>query len=208
MGGSGKSTQAHLLSLAYGFPRISAGDQLRELAKQEESPLREQAESLMLKGALMPDELLISVAIAPLQATYHTSRGFILDGVPRNPTQANIVATSLGELGMYTIKAIHIHVSLEQVHKRIAQRLVCENCQAPSGYPGSQTRCDFCDSVLISRNDDMSNIIVERWQEHFRQTGPLIQNYEREGKLIQINGDRSIHIVFAEIINALRLAGL
>lgn len=205
--GSGKSTQARLLSLAYDFTCVSAGDQLRELVKQGKSPIREQVESLMLRGAFMPDELLIPIVIAPIQTAYYTSVGFILDGVPRNITQASMLTTSLKGLGIYTIKAIHLQVSAEKVRERIARRLVCKNCQAPGGYPGSQMSCDFCDGVLIPRNDDVSDVMVDRWQEHLRQTEPLIQTYENESRLVHINGDRPIHIVFAEIINALHLVG-
>lgn len=114
MPGAGKSTQARLLSLACGFTRISAGDQLRELVKQGESSIQKEVESLMSRGALMPDELLISVVIAPIQTAYRVSRGFVLDGVPRSLTQANMLAVSLKELGVNTVKAVHLYISPEQ----------------------------------------------------------------------------------------------
>lgn len=205
--GSGKSTQARLLSLAYSFVCLSPGDRLRELARQEASPLRAQAESSVSKGTLMPPELFIPVVISPIQTAYDTSRGFILDGVPRNITQATMLAKSLMELGISTIKVVHLQVSLEQVQERIARRLVCKSCQAPSGYQGSRVNCDFCNGVLVPRKDDISGTLVDRWQDHLRQTEPLIQAYERKGELVHINGDKPPHMVLVEIISALHLAG-
>jgi len=203
MSGAGKSTQAHLLSRAYGFTRIGAGEQLRELATQGEAPIHRQIELLLLKGYLMPDEIVVPIMIDPIKAACDTSAGFILDGTPRNLKQAELLDTSLQEMGMCNIRVIYFHILLDQLRERVAQRLVCKNCQAPSGYPGSRSKCDFCGGMLAPRMDDTADVVDKRWREYIKQTEPLIQAYDRQGKLICINAERPIHIVFAEIINAL-----
>jgi adenylate kinase len=200
--GSGKSTQASLLSRACAFPCISAGHLLREIAANVATQMREPVASLLLTGSFMPDELLMSTVIPPLEAAYKASKGIILDGMPRKLSQAKLLDASLKELGVYTIKAVYLSISPDQARERVAQRLICKNCQAPGGYPGGRTRCDFCEDELIRRVDDISNLMDTRWREYFRQTEPLIQAYEEEDKLVTINGEQPIHIVFAEIIKA------
>jgi adenylate kinase len=207
MPASGKSTQARLLAKAFGFVRISAGDQLRELVSHGDD-ISEQIKSMMQRGALMPDELLMSVVITPIQASYDSSKGFILDGVPRNLSQANLLNASLKVMKMHSMKVVYLTTSLEEIKKRIARRQICKNCQAPSGYKGSQSKCDFCEGELVKRMDDISEAMSERLREYLKQTEPLIQAYGSTGNLVQIDGNRPIHIVLAEIIKALSILNL
>jgi adenylate kinase len=202
MSGTGKSTQAHLFSRAYGFTRIGAGERLRKLATEGEAHLRQQAESLLLKGSIVPDEIATSIMLTPIQDAYGTSKGFIIDGAPRNLSHANILNTGLKELGKHTIRVIYFDISLDQMRERVAQRLICKSCYAPSGYPGHTVKCDFCESALVPRMDDVSDTMEKRWREYVKQTEPLIQEYDCQGKLIHINAARPIHIVFADIVAA------
>lgn len=205
MSGAGKSTQAHLFSQAYGFTRIAAGEQLRKLATQGEAPIHLQIEPLLLEGTLMPDEMAMPVTIDPIKAAYDTSVGFILDGTPRNLRQGELLDASLQEMGIHNIGVIYFNISLDQLKERVARRLECKSCQAPSGYPGSQAKCDFCGGMLAPRIDDVADVMDKRWREYVKKTEPLIQAYDHQKKLISINAEQPIHIVFAEIINALRL---
>jgi adenylate kinase len=201
--GSGKSTQARLLSRAYDFTRITPGDVLRNLAKQEDIQIRQQVTSLLLKGVHMPDELLTSIVIAPLQEVYNTATGIVLDGVPANLTQAKLLDASLKEIGIHISKAVYLYAT-DHVRERAMRRLVCKNCQAPGNYHNSQTKCDFCEGELIRRTDDVPQVMDNRWKEYLEQTKPLIQAYRSEGKLTSVNSEQPIHMVFAEIINVLR----
>src|SRR5947209_3333076 len=107
MSGAGKSTQAHLFSRSYGFTRIGAGERLRELATGGEAHIRQQAESLLLKGSIVPDEVAASIMLIPIQDAYDTSAGFVLDGAPRNLSHADMLDTALKGLGKYIIKAVY-----------------------------------------------------------------------------------------------------
>lgn|GEM_PF-6023973 len=193
-----------MLSYAYGFVHISPGDQIRDLFKHGEAKIREQVMPLLLTGEPMPEELLRSIVLIPMELAYNTARGVILDGVPRNLTQANILDAFLNELDIHTSKAINLHISNDHARKRAMQRLICKNCLAPSGYPGCKMTCDFCETELTRRIDDVSDVMDSRWNEYYYQTEPLMQSYEDKGNLMHVNGERPIHVVFAEVINSLR----
>ena len=203
--GSGKSTQAHLLSLAYGFSYVSPGDIFRSLPEHIDDQIYKQVTAYMLRGVLIPDSLFIQVMKAPLRKFYDFPTSLVFDGLPRSIAQAEWLNQSLTEQEIAICKAIYLDVSFEEMTKRVAKRLVCMNCHAPNGYYNGQTRCDFCGGELIQRKDDELTTVDGRLLEYQKQTEPLIRLYKAENKLIEIDGEQSIHIVFAKLIKSLQL---
>lgn len=201
--GSGKSTQTRLLAHAYNLIRISPGEVLRDLSKQQGSDLYEEVTSLMRRGALMPDELLISVVITPLRLAYETSSGVVLDGVPGSLKQLNLLESSLREQGIQISKAVYLSVSAANAQKRAMQRMVCKNCQAPGSSQDGLTVCNFCGGELVPRADDVPDVIDNRWREYLDKTEPLVQAYERAGRLVTILSEHPAHFVFAELIRSI-----
>lgn len=203
--GSGKSTQAHLLSLAYNFTYVSPGDIFRSPAAYIDDETYKEVTSYMNRGELIPDELFIRVMKAPLQMFFKSSTCLVFDGLPRSIAQAEWLNELLARQEIDICKAIYLDVSFEEMTKRIAKRLVCMSCHSPNGYYSGQIRCDFCDGELVHRRDDEVTVVDERLQEYQKQTEPLIRMYKTENKLIEINGEQPIHIIFAKIIKALQL---
>ncbi len=160
----------------------------------------------MLKGILIPDKLFIQVMQAPLQNFYDISTSLVFDGLPRSIAQAVWLNKSLTEQQIEICKAIYLDVSLEEMTKRVAKRLVCMSCHAPNGYYNGQEKCDFCGGELAQRVDDESTTVHDRLLEYQKQTEPLIKLYKADNKLIEIDGEQPIHIVFADLIKSLQLS--
>ena len=225
--GSGKGTQASLLSEKYGIPSISTGDILRQsIESQEELGLK--AKKYMDEGALVPDELVIEIVKSRLVKP-DCKRGFILDGFPRTVTQAEALDSLLdkpltpfnnppaplwkgdkGDSLDYSLSAvIDINVKDEVVIERLSGRRICRRCNRiyhiVSLPPKTTGMCDDCDGALYQRYDDEPEVIKKRLQIYMIQTAPLIRYYQGKGKLISINGDREIKEINEDIVKSLNL---
>jgi adenylate kinase len=205
--GSGKGTQASLLSEKYDIPSISTGDILRQsIEAQEELGLK--AKKYMNEGALAPDELIIEIVKSRLIKP-DCERGFILDGFPRTVAQAEALDSLLNSLGYSLCAVINIDVKDEVVIERLSGRRMCRRCNRiyhivylPSKVTGI---CDDCDGILYQRDDDKPEAIKKRLQVYMIQTTPLICYYQEKGKLIFINGDREVKEIHEEIVQTFLL---
>ena len=126
--GTGKGTQAKLLSRRFGWPHISTGEMLRE-AVASESALGREAKEFMDEGALVPDELVIKMLLERIGQP-DAKAGFILDGFPRNLAQATTLDATLAEHNDRIDLAINLAVSTEDLVRRLSARRVCVNCGA------------------------------------------------------------------------------
>ncbi len=187
--GAGKGTQAKWISKEYGLPHISTGDILRHNVK-EGTELGKEAKKYMDAGGLVPDELIIKMMKERL-AQEDCKGGFILDGFPRTINQAE-------ELEKITdIDAVlNIHVPFEKLIERITGRRSCPKCGAvyhiKYNPPKKDNTCDVCGSTLIQRDDDKEETVKKRLETYEKQTAPLIDYYERKGKLITVEGQEEI----------------
>ncbi len=194
--GSGKGTQAKLLSEKFAIPHISTGDIFRENIKNK-TELGKKALEYINKGKLVPDELvneIVSSKIAHLQ-------GFILDGYPRKLSQAEFLE-SFSNIDY----AIEISISDEAAIKRISGRRVCESCGATysiydEGYTG---KCLKCGSELKIRDDDKEEAVKKRLEIYHTETKPLLGFYSSKGILIKIDGEQPIEKVFEDILCRIR----
>ena len=117
--GSGKGTQAELLSDRLGIPVISTGNILTQ-AVREGTPLGLEAASYMNEGRLVPDEVIIGIVRERLSAE-DCGGGYILDGVPRTIRQAE----ALEEMGVEVTDAVSLEVSDDNIIERLTGRVIC-----------------------------------------------------------------------------------
>jgi adenylate kinase len=168
--GAGKGTQASLLAAAHGIPHISTGDILRSAVKNQ-TPLGVKAKAFMDAGELVSDALVIDLIRERLKEA-DAEPGWILDGFPRNATQAGFLDKLLTELGVAVNCAINLDVPDEVVVDRLVKRGEAEG-----------------------RSDDNEATIRRRLQVYREQTAPLIAYYEGQVKLKTIDGDQDLAIV-------------
>lgn len=200
--GAGKGTQAELLSKALGIPQVSTGDLFRENLK-EETELGLLAKGYMERGELVPDSVTIAMVRERL-ARPDCEAGAILDGFPRTVAQAEALEAMLAEMGSRLKVVPYIKVSEDVLLSRLAGRWTCRNCGAmyhqlfsPPRQPGV---CDKCGGELYQRADDTPETQRHRIQVYFEQTAPLIDYYREKGLLVEVDGQRSIGEVQAELL--------
>jgi len=205
--GSGKGTQAKLLSKKYSIPHIAMGDILREEVAKK-TPLGEKVNVYMSKGELVPDEIVIEVLKKRLQEADCVD-GFILDGFPRTLNQAKALDNMLNELNLKIDAVIYIDVPDEEIMKRLSLRRTCKVCgriyNLHYNPPKQDGKCDVCGGELIIRDDDKPEVIKNRLKVYNDQTKPLVNYYETHKLLIRINGVDPIDKVFQQIVEKLSL---
>lgn len=188
--GAGKGTQADRVCAKYQIPKISTGDILRQ-ARKDQTELGKEAESYMVAGKLVPDEVVIGIVNERLQQS-DCDRGFILDGFPRTVAQADALGQQLQSRGKKIEAVISLEVTDESVIQRLSGRRVCQNCGATYHVDFSASskgdQCEKCDGNLIQRKDDQENTIKERLQVYKDQTQPLVQYYLNQDILKAVNG--------------------
>jgi len=194
--GSGKGTQASLISEKFDLTHISTGDLLRQNIK-EETEAGLEAKGYIDRGELVADEVVIKMAFDKLEA----SDGVILDGFPRTVFQAE----KLDEF-IDIDKVVSIEVSDSFIVDRITKRLSCtcgESYHLILKQPKKAGVCDKCGKELYQRDDDNEETVQKRLDTYNKETAPLIQFYEKKGMLVKVNGELTIPEVTEEILKAL-----
>jgi adenylate kinase len=176
--GAGKGTQAQRLVEKLGIPQISTGDMLRA-AVAAKTPVGLQAQAVMERGDLVSDEIVIRVAEERL-AKPDARRGFILDGFPRTPGQAQACDALLTRIGTPLERCIALTVPDEEIIRRLVKRAAIEG-----------------------RSDDTEESVRNRLKVYQRQTEPLIEHYSRQGIVRRIDGDATVDEVAHRIEEAL-----
>lgn len=201
--GSGKGTQAAELSARLGLSHLATGDILREEVKKQ-TPLGQQARAFMEKGELAPDELILSMISSRLQA----GQDYIWDGFPRTEAQAVGLEALLAVRSLSVDVVVFLEIVDEVIIRRLSGRLFCPGCganyQRESKPPKKSGVCDRCGKPLEVRPDDRPEVIQNRLAVFQRQTAPLIDYYERKGKLFRINGSRPAEGVTQELVELLK----
>lgn len=200
--GCGKGTQAKMLVEKYGAEQISTGDLLRA-AVTSGSKLGKQAKAVMEAGEFVSDKIVLGLISEKLAAP-DVADGFILDGFPRNLAQAKALDALLKEKALPLDAAIHIHVDVEEIVKRITGRRSCADCGAIYNIyflpPAKDGVCDKCGGTnLTHRADDNEETVRNRLQVYQEQTAPLIAYYNEQNLLATIPGTGSIEDIFSAI---------
>lgn len=192
--GAGKGTQAERLQADFKLAHISTGDMLRGQVA-EGTKLGVEAKSYMDKGELVPDEVIIGMITERMQEA-DAREGFLLDGFPRNESQADALDAALRERGRRLSGVLMIEVPDDEVVRRLTGRRVC--VKNPSHIyhveldpPKHEDVCDQDGSRLIQRDDDREETIRRRLEVYHGQTAPLIDYFDRTGLLRRFDGTRS-----------------
>jgi adenylate kinase len=199
--GSGKGTQAKLLTEKLNVPHISTGDLLRT-AVANKTPLGIRAKEAMEAGHLVSDEIVLGMLRERLGKA-DARGGFILDGFPRNIYQAQALESLLRRLRMPVHAVLQLDVDFDLLMQRLSGRLTCTSCGAVFNIytdpPKLEDRCDECGGRVHHRADDNEETVGNRLRVYDRQTAPLVEYYQEKGKLIRVNGVGEVDEVFARI---------
>jgi len=199
--GAGKGTQARLLQQRLGLPQISTGDMFRALAETR-TPLAEEVRAIQQAGKLIPDELVIRV-VEDRTAKEDCRNGYILDGFPRTAAQAEMLE-DLAARQRKKLSAILIAVPLDLLEKRMTGRRSCPVCgEIYNLYfrpPKVDNKCDsHPDTELTQRADDRQEKVRVRLETYERETAPLLDYYQRTGRLHRVDGTQSPEDIYADI---------
>ena len=198
--GAGKGTQAARIIEAYGLPHISTGDILRA-AVANGTPLGLEAKKYMDAGELVPDSVVIGLVADRLQEP-DTAEGFILDGFPRTTAQAEALDAELVSLGKEIDSAVAVSVDPEVIVGRLTSRRTCRACGRITNV-SEGAECATCGGELYQRDDDNESTVRNRLDVYARSTAPLIDYYRGKDVLHEIDGDRPVDVVWADVRSVL-----
>ena len=204
--GAGKGTQARLLEKALGLPQVASGDLFRENFANE-TELGRKAREYVDRGDLVPDELTIAMVKDRLDRE-DVAKGAILDGFPRTIAQAEDLDNLLAEMDEEIAVVPYIHVDPDILLKRLSGRWTCR----AEGHafhelfspPVEHGICDFDGSDLYQRDDDTEETQRRRIQVYFDQTAPLLDYYRKKGRLVEVDGERTIEEIQDDLIEVIR----
>lgn len=198
--GCGKGTQSKILIDKYGIPQISTGDLLRE-EMASESDLGEKIKSIMAKGEFVDDKLVLSLVSKKIESI-ECKDGFILDGFPRNLSQAESLEVLLDNISKSIDYVIFIDVPDEVLIERCTGRLLCDTCD----YIGNKDRgenvgdpCPVAEGTLYQREDDKEETVRNRLKVFKDQTQPIIEFYEKKGTLKKLIGGNDPSLLASKI---------
>lgn len=199
--GAGKGTQARLLQERLGLPQISTGDMFRAL-KEEKTPLAEEVRAIMEAGNLVPDEVTIRV-VRERTGRDDCKQGYILDGFPRTPAQAEMLEKLAVDQGN-RIQAILVDVPVSELEKRMVGRRSCPVCGEIYNIHFKPPKVDnVCDlhpqSQLIHRADDNPETVQARLTTFENQTRPLLDYYQASNLLRRVDGTREPEAIYRDI---------
>ena len=201
--GAGKGTQADRIKREIGLAHVSTGDMFRdEVARGTELGLK--AKTYMDRGDLVPDEVTIGMLLGRLA---EQQGGILLDGFPRTLEQARALDRALEERGNAVDRVLAIAVPDDELLSRLSGRWICRNCGAvyhEKNQPPTQAgKCDACGGELYQRDDDKREAAVRRLERQ-RPPDALVDHYRSQGKLVEVDGQRSVEAVGDDLVAALR----
>lgn len=204
--GAGKGTQAARITEKYNIPQISTGDIFREHIKKG-TELGQKAQEYMNRGELVPDCLVITIAIKRIKEP-DCKNGFLFDGFPRTIEQAQALDDYLARYHKKIDHVLYVYAEPELIMKRMSGRVVCRNCGASYHIitlpPKKEGICDLCGGELFHREDDKPETVKHRMEVYEAQTRPLIEYYKEKGLLVPLDGIKDVDVLFAEIEELLR----
>jgi adenylate kinase len=189
--GSGKGSQAKLLTGCLGVPHISTGDMLRE--RMDRNGEMANAAAAMHSGLLVADEL-VSGMVEERLACVDAAGGFILDGYPRTLPQARHLRAWLESRGVREV-VIHLAVDYNIVIARLTGRRQCPRCGTLYNLvlkpPQRDSVCDLDGEKLAVRDDDSEQVIGERLDAYERQTRPVLDYYRTTPvRMLEVDGSQ------------------
>ncbi|MCQ6563668.1 adenylate kinase [Paenibacillus mendelii] len=204
--GAGKGTQAERIVDTFGIPHISTGDAFR-LAMKEGTPLGQKAKEYVDQGLLVPDEITNGIVRERLLLE-DCNKGFLLDGFPRTLQQAEALDHMLSDMGRSIDHVVNLRVDRGLLLARLTGRRICKSCGSTYHVmfnpPKQEGVCDKCGGELYQRSDDTEAKVGTRLDEYISKTAPLLNYYTGKGLLREVDGEKEIDEVTADIVSCLR----
>ena len=205
--GSGKGTQAQRIQKDHGLPQVSTGDLLRK-AVADKTPLGVKAKKVMDAGELVSDDIVLGM-IKERIGQPDAKRGFVLDGFPRNTSQADSLDTLLAGLTLKLDRVVLMDLDFEILMKRLTGRRTCSKTGAVLNIyfskPEELEACRKAGGELVQRADDNEATIRNRLQVYDRQTAPLVDYYTKRGLLRTVSATGDVDAVYSRLKTALGL---
>jgi adenylate kinase len=207
--GSGKGTQSKKLAEKENLLHLSSGDLLRATVAAG-TPAGKAAKPYMDDGKLVPDPVLIDMFREQL-SNPGAFKGFILDGFPRNISQAQSLDAMLAELMAELDTVLNLEIDNNLLQERITGRRSCPNKACGAVYhikfapPKKDNVCDLCGTQLIQRSDDNADLVAKRLKTYNEETAPLIEYYTKKGLLKKVDAEGKPNEVFAHILESAEL---
>jgi len=199
--GAGKGTQAKKLSKHFDIAHISTGDLLRDEIKSG-SELGKKVTAIMESGGLVSDNIVTAILSKRVKAD-DCKKGYILDGYPRNISQAEGLDAVVGSID----KVVLINVDDDVIIERMAGRRSCPKCgqmyHIKYNPPETEGTCDLCNEKLTQRKDDNEETVKNRLSVYHQTTSPIIDYYKNKGILLEVDGVGDIEKITDELIKTL-----
>ena len=186
--GSGKGTQAKKIETQFSIPQISTGDLLRAETASG-SDIGEELKKIMSSGKFVSDDIVLKLVSKKITSN-DCKNGFILDGFPRNLSQASSLDVLLSDLSASIEYVFFIDVPTDLIIKRCVGRITCDTCgKIENEYFSDFKEGDVCgEGVYVKRADDNEETVTNRLKVYSEQTEPIIDFYEKKGILHRIVG--------------------
>ncbi len=204
LSGAGKGSQALLLKSKFSLELINTGDLLRAIAENK-TVFGQKLSAALKKGHLAPNWLtnylwLNKLLYIPL------NKGVILEGSPRSLEQATLLTEVFNWLGRTNYRAIYLKVSEKEVTKRLLARRICTNCGKIVSLELNPTlkKCPYCGGKLKCRADDTPSAIKNRIAFFHKEVKPVISYFQKQKRLIEINGEGTMEEVHYRILASLK----
>jgi adenylate kinase len=199
--GAGKGTQARLLQERRGIPQISTGDMFREM-KTLDTPLAREVQEIMASGKLISDDITYKI-VQDRTSRDDCRNGYILDGYPRTPVQAEQLENLAAEQTK-VIQAIEVDIPREELFRRLTGRRSCPECgeiyNIYSKPPKVDGRCDLHPHAgLVHRADDNEESVSTRLATYDELTKPLLDYYQKTGRLQKVDGRGEVEQIYSEL---------
>lgn len=201
----GKGTQSELICSKYNIAHISTGDLLRKEVANGNTELK----SIMDAGMLVKDEIIFDL-IRKYISSPECANGYLLDGFPRNVSQAIEYDKILEELHKDIGYVIELDIDKDLAAKRISGRRSCPKCGATYNIyfdgmkPNKEGICNNCNESLTSRDDDNEETYITRYNTYLEKTSPLIDYYKNKGVLYTVDANGTVEETFENIEDILK----
>lgn len=199
--GSGKGTQAQLISKEFKVPHISTGDIFRKIiSTNKPKKLAMAIKKYVQSGLLVPDKIVFQAVSSVLK----NKKKFILDGYPRNINQAVLIDKYLDNNSSIVV---YFKIAEREIIKRLTARRTCPECGRVYNIytlkPKNDNLCDICKQPLIIREDDKVSTVKKRLTVYKKDTKPLIKYYTKKKMLATIDANDTIENVYKKVIKIL-----